>query len=159
MRKLEGLEERMQKARERAEALDERLHGVRKRVEAWDRREDEWQERVSRRLRIMWAVMGALAVVVAAWKFVQLVRPGDSGTVVGGLVDAEVNAFGNDSTLSNGYVEVLDGLQEEVKTTFGLVDDKESCHDDKPPAASTSTSTRDEQEQDERDPLRFLDEL
>lgn len=160
----------MCKARDKAEALDERYRAVQRKVEAWDRREDEWQERVSRRLKMLWAGMGVLAVVGAVWKFVMLVRPGEgTGTGVMAEVEGTVvmesytsldHSFGNDSTVSDGYVEVLDVLserEEEAMSAFGLVaDDKESCHVDEKPS-QTAAETRDEQ--DERDPLRFFDKL
>lgn len=73
--RIEGLEERMRKGREKAEALGKRLEVVRGRVEAWERREGEWQARVRRRLRIMWSVIAFLVLLfVAATIFEYLPR-------------------------------------------------------------------------------------
>nr|KMM64201.1 hypothetical protein CPAG_00553 [Coccidioides posadasii RMSCC 3488] len=64
--KVEALERRMNDCREKALKLDKRLEAVRERIDAWDRKEVEWQKRVSRRLRILWAVMGTVVLLLAA---------------------------------------------------------------------------------------------
>jgi hypothetical protein len=68
VRKIDALEKRMNTGRDKVQALGDRLDAVRKEIDGWERREGEWQARVSRRLRILWAVMGtAMVVLVIAY--------------------------------------------------------------------------------------------
>lgn len=73
MQKVDALEERMKRGRQRVEDLGKRLEDVRREIDRWERRESEWQSRVSRRLRIFWAVMGGaflvlvLALILQNW--------------------------------------------------------------------------------------------
>ena len=48
-------------------ALGKRLEAARGKVESWEEREREWQARTSRRLRILWCVLGAVG-----WLFIVL---------------------------------------------------------------------------------------
>ncbi|TKA70348.1 hypothetical protein B0A49_09794 [Cryomyces minteri] len=65
---VKGLDERLKASREKARALSSRLEDARHRVELWEKREGEWQARTSRRLRVMWAIVGGLvALGVALW--------------------------------------------------------------------------------------------
>ncbi|WEW58557.1 hypothetical protein PRK78_004025 [Emydomyces testavorans] len=75
IRKIEALERRMNSCRETALQLDKRLETVREQIEAWDRKEVEWQRSVSRRLRILWAVMGTVLLLVAAVGLVERFKP------------------------------------------------------------------------------------
>ncbi|KAL2216868.1 hypothetical protein M432DRAFT_519037, partial [Thermoascus aurantiacus ATCC 26904] len=73
IQKIDALERRMKAGRERVEALGDRLEAVKAEIDGWERREREWQARISRRLRILWAVMGSaiviliIAVVIQNW--------------------------------------------------------------------------------------------
>lgn len=73
MQKADALERRMKLGRQRVEDLGNRLEDVRREIDRWEQRESEWQSRVSRRLRILWAVMGSaflvfvLALIVQSW--------------------------------------------------------------------------------------------
>ncbi|KAJ5131674.1 hypothetical protein N7448_005832 [Penicillium atrosanguineum] len=73
IQKVDALEERMKRGRERVEDLGSRLDAVRAQTDSWEQRESEWQSRVSRRLRIFWTVMGSaflvlvLALVIQNW--------------------------------------------------------------------------------------------
>ena len=49
------------------QALGKRLETARCRVESWGEREREWQARTSRRLMMLWCVLGTVA-----WVFVML---------------------------------------------------------------------------------------
>ncbi|KAK2796070.1 hypothetical protein FQN52_000043 [Onygenales sp. PD_12] len=81
LHQIEALEARMRGSAEKAMELNRRLEVVRGKIEAWDRREGEWQDRVSRRLRIFWAGMvGVVLVLVVAWA-VEQVRPVSSASV------------------------------------------------------------------------------
>lgn len=64
MQKANALEKRMKLGRQRVEDLGNRLEDVRREIDSWEQRESEWQSRVSRRLRILWAVMGSAFLVV-----------------------------------------------------------------------------------------------
>lgn len=73
VQKADALEERMKRGRKRVEDLGRRLDAVRREIDSWEQRESEWQSRVSRRLRIISAVMGSaflvlvLAIVLQNW--------------------------------------------------------------------------------------------
>lgn len=73
IQKIDALERRMRAGRERVEALGDRLEAVKGEIDGWERREREWQARISRRLRILWTVMGTamvilvLAIVIQNW--------------------------------------------------------------------------------------------
>lgn len=108
------LETRMNAGRNKMEALGKRLDSVRQEIEGWERRENEWQARVSRRLRIFWAILitatvfVVIAYVVQEWpvrssfsddlllshqpEISQAVN-GDSPPVLPKLSDAEVESL------------------------------------------------------------------
>lgn len=73
LQKAGALEKRMKLGRQRVEDLGNRLEDVRREIDRWEQRESEWQSRVSRRLRILWAVMGSsflvlvLALILQNW--------------------------------------------------------------------------------------------
>ncbi|KAK2759035.1 hypothetical protein FQN54_003134 [Arachnomyces sp. PD_36] len=71
LKRIEALESRMTAGREKVEKLEKRLQVVREKIDGWERREGEWQARVSRRLRILWAVMGTLFIVSLAASIAQ----------------------------------------------------------------------------------------
>lgn len=62
--KSKALESRMKSGREKVDELGTRLAAVKSEIESWERRELDWQERISRRLRIFWAVVGSAAMVL-----------------------------------------------------------------------------------------------
>lgn len=67
--KSQALESRMKSGQEKVLELGGRLEKVKSEIECWERRELDWQERISRRLRIFWAVVGS-ALMVAVLGFV-----------------------------------------------------------------------------------------
>jgi uncharacterized protein YukE len=77
IQKADALEKRMKAGRQRVEDLGKRLESVRGEIDRWDQRESEWQSRVSRRLRIFWAIITSgllvlvLALVVQNWPALQ----------------------------------------------------------------------------------------
>ncbi|KAJ5742129.1 hypothetical protein N7533_011538 [Penicillium manginii] len=77
--KAAALEERMRVGREKFEDLGKRLKDVRCEIESWERRELEWQERISRRLRIFWAVVGSAVLVVLLGIFLRNWPGGEGG--------------------------------------------------------------------------------
>ena len=60
----ESLRERIEKSIEKSEGLQERLQAARNKVSEWEKREDEWQARTSMKLRICWACFGAILGLV-----------------------------------------------------------------------------------------------
>ena len=66
LKRIEAIETRMKAGRDKVDKLEKRLHVVRDKIDGWERREGEWQARVSRRLRILWAVMGTLFIMFLA---------------------------------------------------------------------------------------------
>lgn len=68
----------MRAGQEKSAALEERLGVVKRKIDAWDQREGEWQARVSRRLRILWAVMGTVVILMAIAVLVDQLRPPSS---------------------------------------------------------------------------------
>ncbi|CRG89899.1 hypothetical protein PISL3812_06938 [Talaromyces islandicus] len=69
--RIDVLEKRMSAGRNKMEALGKRLDSVRQEIEGWERRENEWQARVSRRLRIFWAIIITATVLVVIAYVVQ----------------------------------------------------------------------------------------
>jgi hypothetical protein len=74
IQRIEALEARMQTGGEKAASLGRRLEVVKRKIDAWERREGEWQARTSRRLWILWTIMGVFATVLAAALAVEGVR-------------------------------------------------------------------------------------
>lgn len=58
--KIEALEERIKRGRERVKELGDRLAVVRTRVDGWEKSEGEWKEKTKSRLRMLWLGMGLL---------------------------------------------------------------------------------------------------
>ena len=58
--KIEEFEERVKLNKDKAKSLDERLTAARQKVAERERLNNEWQARVSRRLRIVWAILGTM---------------------------------------------------------------------------------------------------
>jgi septal ring factor EnvC (AmiA/AmiB activator) len=63
-RKIGGLETRIKRARERIKKLGDRVEEVRDRVETWETLEDDWQQRMRQRLKVVWAIVVVLFLVV-----------------------------------------------------------------------------------------------
>lgn len=84
----------MTAGREKVEKLETRLQVVREKIDGWERREGEWQARVSRRLRILWAVMGTLFMIFLA---ASIARRWPSTNPPGTETSARVETFTNES--------------------------------------------------------------
>ena len=80
--------------REKVEKLEERLQVVREKIDGWERREGEWQARVSRRLRMLWAVMGTLFIIFLA---ASIARRWPSTSPAEPETSARVETFTNES--------------------------------------------------------------
>jgi len=71
---IEVLEERVKVGREKARTLNIRLDDARKRVEIRERVEREWEAKISRRLRILWGILGTIALLFVLFVLVQQFR-------------------------------------------------------------------------------------
>ena len=63
-KRIQGLQDRVAAGRERIKAFGARVDIVRERVDGWEKAEGEWQEKTRKRLRILWMLMAAVAVVL-----------------------------------------------------------------------------------------------
>ncbi|KAJ5667558.1 hypothetical protein N7507_003422 [Penicillium longicatenatum] len=158
IQKADALEKRMRAGRQRVENLGKRLESVRGEIDRWDQRESEWQSRVSRRLRIFWAIITSgllvlvLALVVQNWPALQspgqlpdlseklnqtsLGTPSDTWESV--LADSEV------TTASSWYPSSLADRRQSLDLANSVTPTSSQASAD---AATT------------KDPLRIFDEL
>ncbi|GAO13779.1 hypothetical protein UVI_02004980 [Ustilaginoidea virens] len=65
-RRISALQARIHASRDRISALASRVDLVQQRVERWEQADREWQERTRRRLKIIWFVGTAVALVFTA---------------------------------------------------------------------------------------------
>jgi hypothetical protein len=154
--RIDVLEKRMSAGRNKMEALGKRLDSVRQEIEGWERRENEWQARVSRRLRIFWAIIFTATVFVVIAYVVQE-WPG--------------NIAGPSSSLSQqpDVSQSIDGANADIFPVLPeLIDTEVGSLLIPPPTTKTATSAseisqtiRNEYESSDRpaDPLRLFDEL
>ncbi|KAF2498919.1 hypothetical protein BU16DRAFT_482081 [Lophium mytilinum] len=78
---MDVLEERVKAGREKARALNARLDDARKRVDIRERLEQEWEVKINRRLRILWGILGTIALIFVLLVLVHQFRlpPKDTG--------------------------------------------------------------------------------
>lgn len=69
---------------------------MREEINAWDQKEGEWQARISRRLRLLWAAIGVLLFAVLLGVAIDHFRP----TLLSNVPDAEVTVQVSDSVSS-----------------------------------------------------------
>lgn len=62
--RIEELQSRIHAGRQKVQKLSGRVDLVRERVESWERADREWQERTRKRLKILWIITSALALVI-----------------------------------------------------------------------------------------------
>lgn len=60
------LKKRVDVGRQKFLHLGERVNGVRKRVESWETIDQEWHNRLKRRLRILWSFLGTFLTTILA---------------------------------------------------------------------------------------------
>lgn len=153
------------------ETLGSRLEAVKSEIESWERREMEWQERISRRLRIFWAVVGSafmvlvLAVVLQNWPSLEADGNGDLASNLDSISagtflnqsDADADS---DTTPRSAWESILhaNGVQPQTGSWYPstLADRRQSLQ-----ASATSSSMRGpaRSTDTEPDPLQVLDEL
>ncbi|RDW88171.1 hypothetical protein BP6252_00203 [Coleophoma cylindrospora] len=63
-KRIEDLDERVKKGRQRIKRLAERVDVVGDRVESWERMELEWQDRTRKRLKLLWILMSICAGIL-----------------------------------------------------------------------------------------------
>lgn len=162
LKRIETLESRMTAGRDKVEKLEKRLQVVREKIDGWERREGEWQTRVSRRLRILWAVMGTLFMIFLA---ASVARRWPSTSELGPETSTRVETFTNESLEVLGVEKVelphpKAGNQEQ-KFPIDLQEsrDKEGT-DNSDPAVTTADEGERGALPKAEDPLvRVLDEL
>lgn len=162
----------MKKGRQRVEELGKRLQAVREQIDSWEEREAEWQTRISRRLRIFWAIMGGavlvlvLALVVQHWPAISSLHH-DKAPVPTELVNLVNESSAGPAHLTDTWESVLSVHDSEsVSDTSwypsSLADRLQSLeHARAAPTASESANSRAEGDDagTEQDPFRLLDEL
>ncbi|KAL1965307.1 hypothetical protein VTN77DRAFT_5909 [Rasamsonia byssochlamydoides] len=162
IRKIEALEKRMSAGREKVEALGKRLNAVREEIDGWERREGEWQARVSRRLRITWAVMGTAIVVLIIAAVAQNWPTPDSPAAPSRVEMFSRQALNTVDPHSRDVpeipsLEVTKGDQLGVLWMSPL--EAETTAAGGPNTVSTAATETKETQSDDNDPLRLFDEL
>lgn len=161
MQKADALEKRMQRGRQRVEDLGRRLEAVRLEIDSWEQRESEWQSRVSRRLRIFWAVVGSaclvlvLALILQNWPAISSRHQGPelpTDTTNRSSLGAAYQSDACESVLDLPSRGNEDGPPQYPSS---LEDRLQSLHGASPSVGVTAETA----EPTERDPLRVLDEL
>lgn len=157
--RIDVLEKRMSAGRNKMEALGKRLDSVRQEIEGWERRENEWQARVSRRLRIFWAVIiTATVFVVIAYVVQEWPNNIGQSSFSDGLLSHQPETSPSINGANAGIPSVLPELSEAEVESLII----------SPPPTKTATSTsessqpvRNQYESSDRqaDPLRLFDEL
>ncbi|KAJ5937002.1 hypothetical protein N7466_003452 [Penicillium verhagenii] len=160
IQKADALDKRMKAGRQRVEDLGKRLESVRGEIDRWDQRESEWQSRVSRRLRIFWAVISSsllvlvLALVIQNWPALQspssFAEPSD-----------KLNQTSLGATPSDTWESVLSDAEDITSASWypsGLADRRQSLEQANSITATSSRASSDAVPTD-LDPLRVLDEL
>lgn len=166
IQKADALEERMKLGRRRVEDLGQRLEAVRREIDRWEERESEWQSRVSRRLRIVWAVVGStflvllLALILQNW-------PAISSRDEAPPLPTEAT---NQSSLGAAYQsdarESIPGIndrgsQDGLSRYPSILEDRRQSLQQTSPSVTATPSSRAgaDAAPTEHDPLRMLDEL
>jgi hypothetical protein len=162
----------MKKGRQRVEELRKRLQAAREQIDSWEEREAEWQTRISRRLRIFWAIMVSavlvlvLALVVQHWPAIS--SPHHDKAPVPSELAKLVNesSAGPDHPADNweSVLSVHDSGSVSGTCWYpsSLADRLHSLeHARTAPSASESANSRAEGDHagTEHDPFRLLDEL
>lgn len=152
VKKADALEERMKLGRQRVETLGKRLETIRLEIDGWERRETEWQTRISRRLRIFWAVVtGAMLVLALALVLQHWPSPS--------VLDAAPPTSRHETVLLQpDQCAAPNGLQPESwppRYPSSLADRRESLTQSHPQSASDTSRAA----PTEHDPWRVLDEL
>ena len=129
----------MKAGRTRMETLGNRLETVRKEIEGWERREGEWQARVSRRLRMLWGVVGSVILVLVVAYGVQSWRLSSSSSLSTKELHSRVEMLSRDGAALSSPEDLEFLLASPLRSKSSV-------------PTSQATSTR-------ADPLHLFDEL
>ncbi|KAJ5248644.1 hypothetical protein N7468_000095 [Penicillium chermesinum] len=160
----DALEKRMNAGRQRVEDLGKRLETVRGQIDRWEQREEEWQSRVSRRLRIFWATIAAacavllLGLVIQNWHSLPPSSEWTRGTS-SGLNKSTPLAPLSDSWSPVSEVHHAEGTTETSWYPSSLAERRESLRLAHPTGSDAEKQHAPHASSTETDPLRILDEL
>ncbi|KAK7540561.1 uncharacterized protein J3D65DRAFT_600689 [Phyllosticta citribraziliensis] len=135
---LDDFESRITSSKEKARLLRVRLDAAKKRVDEREKLEEEWRIKTSRRLRMLWGILGALAALFLISYILYSIRS-QSGDVADFLLS------------SNKTVEY--DLPSSVREVFQSLHSSQSSPTYQPSVTSEGMGNRDS------GPLRILDEL
>lgn len=93
LHRIDEFQDRIDAGKEKLANLQERIGSVKQEIDAWDHKEGEWQARVTRRLRLLWAAMGILLFAVLLAVTIDEFRP----ALFSGLSKAGNMMWANDS--------------------------------------------------------------
>ncbi|KAI9838652.1 MAG: hypothetical protein M1819_004966 [Sarea resinae] len=177
--RIQTLDSRLHKGREKVRLLGDRLEDVREKIATWEKREREWQAKTTRRLRLLWAVMGAVALLMAILWGVHYFGPagrdgggGEGGpgaplavsengdALVSGVGGGDVAGKANDS--SSFLADVIEAVGGKKKINDGNGGGGRGMKDAAgvPKTAAVSSSPPNDDDDDNNDtPLRLFDEL
>lgn len=121
-RKIENLEHRIERGREKAHMLGDRVDVVKQKIERWERVESEWQQRTRKRLKFLWAITAVallLLVGLVAFQYTPA-RTHGPGTLRGfNVSNITVNipeledVFGNETqSLKRPAIDALEKLRQ-----------------------------------------------
>lgn len=137
--RIDGLESRVKKSREKADMLSDRLRAAQERIQVLEVREGEWQAMVNRRFTIFWTILGSIVALIIAISIFNLTS---SAAGQSALDAARLNSSG---------ITPSSGIPLSVKAI--LESDKQASSTSRPILTSTAV----EMEEDPR--LRIFDEL
>ncbi|KAJ5160659.1 uncharacterized protein N7482_007663 [Penicillium canariense] len=173
IQKADALDERMKKGRQRVEDLGKRLAAVRQEIDSWEQRETEWQSRISRRLRIVWGIVGSaflvlvLALVLQNWPAIS--SPQDEArslpTELATLVNESSTGLAPLSDTWESVLGVHDPESEPASSSWypsSLADRRQSLeHAQAAPSAMATASARTDSDDapTDHDPLGLLKQL
>lgn len=115
---IEKLETRIKAGREKADALNARLEEARRHVEARERIEGEWEAKMSRRLRLLWGILGTLTVLCVAFFLLQHFRLLETDDIisVSALSGAKINPI--EASMSPPAKEMLRSVHAATTSSF-----------------------------------------
>ncbi|OCK81029.1 hypothetical protein K432DRAFT_416311 [Lepidopterella palustris CBS 459.81] len=139
-KQVDKLEMRIKGGNEKASALNERLEKARKRVEVREKIEAEWDSKMSRRLRVLWGILGTLALLFVAFLLLHQFQPSNGDATPNNSSRSSTSLNFTEVSVPHSVKEILSSCQ--ARKTSGLT----------VPAVSSSSPDDDPR-------LRIFDEL
>ena len=133
--RIKALQKRMHSGKQYVEALGARLERVKSKVEGYERTEEEWRDRVSRRLRMLWGCIGTILCLFVVFVIIRHWPKARDGVLppvarfgnltIGGLVggDAVLPALDSMALGRKEYRERGNGGTESARGQGGDVND------------------------------------